>query len=446
VEAHRVRIEHWLGQKRPLRLRKIHTLLRRDHGLDVSYDTLRRFVRKELGWRLKKTTMRLADTAPGEVAQVDFGLMGMLADGEGRMRRLYALIITLAFSRYQFVWPSFEQTTEAVCAGLDAAWRFFGAMARVVLPDNMKAMVQEADELAPTLVPSFLDYVQARGLFVDTARVQSPKDKARVENQVPYVRESWFDGESFRGLDDARISAEHWCRDIAGARVHGTTCEVPREVFESKEQPAMKPAPLTPFDVPHWTDAKVHPDHHIQVLRSLYSVPTRWVGRMVRVRADRKTVKIYVGTEMVKMHGRVAPGKRATDPSDYPVGKGTIATRDIASLVAMAKKSGEHIGIYAERLLAVPLPWTRMRLVYGLLRLCRKYGDGRVEAVCQSALAFDVVDVRRITRMLEQAQKPVVPSSDGDRKVIRLEPPRFARSSEHFATRGAIKGSKDGAK
>jgi hypothetical protein len=34
-----------------------------------------------------------------------------------------------------------------VCAGLDAAWWFFGAMARVLLPDNMSAMVQRADEL-----------------------------------------------------------------------------------------------------------------------------------------------------------------------------------------------------------------------------------------------------------------------------------------------------------
>ena len=40
----------------------------------------------------------------------------------------------------------------AVCAGLDAAWWFFGAMARVLLPDNMSAMVQRADELGPTLV------------------------------------------------------------------------------------------------------------------------------------------------------------------------------------------------------------------------------------------------------------------------------------------------------
>ena len=438
IAAHRERIVSWLAQKRPLRLRKVHTLLRRDHGLRASYDTLRRFAMKELGWRKKEPTVRLADTEPGEIAQVDFGLMGMLADETGKLRRLQVLIVTLAFSRYQFVWPSFEQTTEAVCAGLDAAWRFFGWVPRVILPDNMSAMVSKADDLAPALVPAFLDYVQARGLFVDAARVRSPKDKARVENQVPYVRESWFDGESFASLEDARAHAETWCRDVAGMRVHGSTREVPREVFERDERPKMGAAPATPFDVPHWSDAKVHPDHHVQVLRSLYSVPTRYVGKTVRVRADRSTVKIYVGTELVKMHSRVGPGKRSTDANDYPVGKGQLATRDVASLVASATKSGEHGGIYAERLLAVPLPWTRMRLVYALLRLCKKFGDGRVEAICQSALAFDLVDVRRITRMLEAAQ-PLPAGPNGDRTVVALVPPRFARTTEHFATRTPAK-------
>jgi transposase len=425
----------WLAQKRPLKLRKIHTLLRRDHGLAASYDTLRRFAMEELGWRKKPTTVRLAETEPGEIAQVDFGLMGTLVDATtGRVRRLWALVVTLVFSRYQFVWPSFDQTTEAVCAGLDAAWKFFGAMPRIVVPDNMKAMVLRADELGPTLVPAFLDYVQARGLFVDAARIKSPKDKARVENQVPYVRESCFDGESFTGLDDARAAAERWCRDVAGARIHGTTREVPKEVFEAREKPAMRRPPSTRFDVPHWTDAKVHPDHHVQVLRSLYSVPTRFVGSVVRVRADKAMVKIYSGTELVKMHARVAPGKRSTDPQDYPAGKDVAATRDVASLVASAKRCGAHVGIYAERLLAVPLPWTRMRLVYALLRLCKKFGDGRVEAICQSALAFDVVDVRRITRMLEEAQKPTSPAGH-DRRVVPLPTPRFARTVEHFVTR-----------
>ena len=163
-------------------------------------------------------------------------------------------------------------------------------------------------------------------------------------------------------IDEARASAERWCRDVAGARVHGTTREVPREVFEARERSAMKLAPTAPFDVPHWTDAKVHPDHHVQVLRSLYSVPTRHVGSTVRVRADSASVRIYAGTELVKVHARVAPGKRSTDPSDYPMGKDVAAVRDVASLIASAKKCGVHVGVYAERLLAVPLPWTRMRL------------------------------------------------------------------------------------
>jgi transposase len=443
VGEHRARIEAWLALKRPLKLTKIHTLLTRDHGLTASYDTLRRFAIDELGWRKKTPTVRLADTDPGEVAQIDFGLMGPLFDpATQRVRRLWALVVTLAYSRYQFVWPSFDQTTAAVCAGLDAAWGFFGAMPRVILPDNMKAIVLRSDELSPTLTPSFVDYVQARGLFVDAARVRSPKDKARVENQVAYVRESWFDGERFGGLDEACAAAARWCRDVAGARVHGTTREVPREVFEERERAAMKPAPTAPFDVPHWTEAKVHPDHHIQVLRALYSVPTRYVGRTVRVRADRSIVRIYAGTELVKTHPRVAAGKRATDPRDYPVGKDIAATRDVASLLTSAKTCGQHVGLYAERLLSVPLPWTRMRLVYALLRLCKKFGSGRVEAICQSALAFDVVDVRRIERMLETAAKPASPTP-GTGTVVPLPPPRFARSTEHFATRTPTTGTKE---
>ncbi len=72
---------------------------------------------------------------------------------------------------------------------------------------------------------------------------------------------------------------------------------------------------------------------------------------------------------------------------------------------------------------------------YALLRLCDKYGEGRVEAVCQSALAFDVVDVSRITRMLKIAAVPTVPEPPMKAKVVQLPLPRFARPEEHFATR-----------
>jgi transposase len=436
VAGHKQHITEWLGRKRPLRLSKIHTLLVRDHGLVASYDTLRRYAMEDLGWQKKEPTILLEDPPAGQEAQIDFGKMGTMLDAAtGRSRALWVLIVTLSFSRYQFVWPTFVQTTDAVCEGLDRAWWFFGAMARTIVPDNMSSVIRKADALNPTIVTAFLDYVQARGIFVDPARVRSPKDKPRVENQVAYVRESWCDGETFTDLDDARRSAEHWSRETAGMRVHGTTRKVPREVFEEVEKPAMLAPPTEPFDVPVWAEhAKVHPDHHVEVARALYSVPTIYRGKEVRVRADKTTVKIYFGTDLVKLHPRKPPGGRSTDTDDYPVGKATYALRSVDGLVAKARGKGTHVGIYAERLLGGPLPWTRMRQAYALLRLCDKYGDGRVEAVCQSALAFDVVDVVRITRMLKTAATLTPPTQVGD-KVVQLVPPRFARPEQHFETR-----------
>jgi hypothetical protein len=362
----------------------------------------------------------------------------------GKKRVLWALIITLTYSRYQFVWPTFRQTTEAVCEGLDRAWMFFGGIIRTLVPDNTKAMILDPDALAPTLVPAFLDYVQGRGMFVDPARVRSPKDKPRVENQVAFVRESWFDGEQFTGLAQARTSAEQWCREIAGTRVHGTTRKVPRDVFEASERAEMMPPPETLYDVPLYVDkAKVHPDHHIQVAQALYSVPNRYLRKHVRVRADRKLVKIYFGTELIKMHERQPPGGRATDPADYPANKSVYALRDVGALRAKAKEKGVHVGIYADRLLGGPLPWTKMRQAYALLSLCEKYGDGRVEAMCQSALAFDVVNVSKVASMLKSAAKAPHPASG---KVVQLPLPRFVRPAKEFETRVAeIKSDKEGA-
>jgi hypothetical protein len=81
-------------------------------------------------------------------------------------------------------------------------------------------------------------------------------------------------------------------------RVNGTTRKVPREAFEETEKSAMLAPPTEPFDVPLWAEhAKVHPDHHIQIARALYSVPTLYRNKAVRVRADKTTVKIYFGTD-----------------------------------------------------------------------------------------------------------------------------------------------------
>jgi transposase len=440
---HKEKVEQWLSGSRPLRLKKVHILLGR-LGVTSSYATLRRFAMAECGWHKPEPTVRVNDAPPGVEAQVDFAKMGLVRDAEtGKMRVLWVLIVTLCFSRHLFVWPTFRQTTEAMVEGLDAAWKFFGGMTKTIVPDNTKAIVDQADPLAPKLVEAFSDYAQARGLFVDPARVRKPRDKPRVENQVAYVRENWFEGETLPGLDEARTSARQWSSEVAGTRVHGTTRRVPREVYEAEEKGHMLPAPERPFDVPKWGNATVHADHHIDFLKSLYSVPTLYLHKRVRVRADKTIVRIYFGTQLIKTHGRQLPGGRSTDVRDYPADKSAYALRSVDAALVKAKEKGHHIGEYAERVLGGPLPWARMRQAYALLGLCDKYGAGRVEALCQSALAFDVIDVSRLQKMLKSAARPAPKdAAGGEAKVVALPlpAPRFARPEEQFRTRQGSSG------
>ena len=52
------------------------------------------------------------------------------------------------------------------------------------------------------------------------------------------------------------MSTRDLVRDVAGARVHGTTRRAPRDVYAAEERGHMLPAPTKPFDVSYWSTAK----------------------------------------------------------------------------------------------------------------------------------------------------------------------------------------------
>ena len=83
--------------------------------------------------------------------------------------------------------------------------------------------------------------------------------------------------------------------------------------------------------------------------------------------------------------------------------------RDVERLQDTANRHGAHIGIYAFRLLDVPLPWTGMRSVYRLLGLVRRYDAPAVDAACATALELDVVSVSKIAAMLAKALESATP-------------------------------------
>jgi transposase len=434
LAPHRTRIQQWLFPEdggRGLRLAKVHTLLRRE-GVTVPYSSLHRFVVTQLGFQdRRRRTVRVAEVAPGELAEVDFGRLGLVPDPvTGKRRVVHALLITLVYSRHQYVYTTTSQQIPDLVAGLEDAWEYFGGVpARVVL-DNLRAAIAKADRYDPIFARTFDEYARHRGFVIDAAVVRHATGKPHVERNVQYVRENFFRGETW--LDAAHVHREaiRWCTETAGTRIHGTTRERPLVRFDT-ERAALQPLDRPRFDPPPWVQCKVHPDHHIQVDKAIYSIPTAYLHKSVWVRVDRKLVRAYFDGALIKTHARQHPGGRATDYDDYPEELAAYAMRDPDRMIREGRRLGPHVGRFLERLLVAPFPWAYLRQAQKLLRLGNKYGRTRLDGACQRALHFDLIHVGRVETILKKGLAPV-PSSRAGGQLVLLRSTRFLRPAGSF--------------
>lgn len=410
-------------------LTKVQTLLRR-RGVEVPYRTLYRYCAQAFPEHIGGTrdTVPVDDGEPGKEVQADFGRLGMVGRGTSRQRLVRALILTAVVSRHQFCWVTYGETVAEVIEGFEEAWQFFGGIFPVVIPDNLSAVVNKADRLYPRLNETFLEYAQARGFAVDACEVRSPTQKPRVERAVHYCRQSGFAGENFTEIVSAREGMRRWCLEDAGMRVHGMTHRQPLAHFREVELGHLLPLPGSRYDVPVIAHPKVARDHHVQVANALYSVPGDRIGQHVDVRADSMLVRISQHGKLLREHPRKGPGGRSTVAEDLPLHKRAYAMRDIEYLKKQAAAQGEHVGLYANRLLDGELPWTEMRRVYKLLSLCRRFGAEAVERACRRTLDLDVVDVTKVQRIVEGA----LPTEQRSRHLAPILRPRFARDPVAF--------------
>ena len=424
-EAHREFIAGHLANR--VRLSKVGKLLRR-RGVDVGYDTVRRYAVEQLGFGVGARSVPVADGEPGQELQLDTGWMILLEpDLFGRRRRFKAWIFTAVLSRHRFVYPVFHETTATAIEACEAAWEFFGGVFHVVIPDNTKAIVTKADPISPRITDAFLEYAQARGFSIDTTRVRHPKDKARVERTVPTVRDDCYGGERLRTLDEARDRGRRWSLEDYGMKRHSRTQRLPREHFEAEERAALLPAPTEAYDVPIWTDCKVALDQFAAVAKSLYSLPFDLRRHRLRARADSQLVRFYEHGKLVKTHPRKAPGQRSMDGADFPEYAFAAGQRDVAFFIKKAGEHGEHVRRFAAALAAGPLPWTRLRSLFKLLGLARKFGAARLDAACKTALDADIVDVYRLATLVRIDAHLAAPVA----KVIPLA--RYLRPASQYA-------------
>jgi len=396
-----------------------------DGGVKVSLPSFYRYLSCFLTdvWKKPRIiTVRRSEPPPAEEAQIDFGYLGTWQDPlSGKSRRLWAFALILSFSRHMFVRvvTRMDQREWLMCHIL--AFDFFSGAPKRIVPDNLKTGVIKADLYDPKFNQGYEELAHHYGIIIDPARSGKPRDKARVERVIPYIRDSFWSGRDFTSLEEINKQATEWCLKVAGLRQHGTTHQQPLTLFHLAEEKQLKPLPAAPFEIVTWHQAKVARDCHIQVKGTLYSVPYRYVGKTVDVKLGTKVVEVYLDYELVKTHLRGAKGQRVTDWNDYPPEKAAFFQRTPDWYRSRASLIGPSTRETVEALLEEHA-FHHLRQCQGILRLAEKYGQERLEAACARSNAFGDPTYRTVKTILERGL---------DKEPALLEPVRPARAFLH---------------
>ena len=375
----------------------------REQGYPGSLSSVYRFLH-HLRPPRSEATVRV-EREPGEEAQVDFGFAGRMIDPQtGALRRTWAFVMTLSWSRYQYVEFVFDQSVATWLQLHRRAFEHLGGAPQRVVIDNLKAGIMQAAWDAPQVQATYRECAEHYGFLIAPCRPRMPEHKGKVEQGgVHYVKRNFLGGRLPTTLTQANAEVLVWCREVAGQRRHGTTKAQPLWRFETVERARLHPLPPTPYDLALWKEGRVHRDCYVVFEQSFYSVPFRLIGQQVRVRGGSREVRIYTPDyEVVATHPRAQqPGERHTHPDHLPPEKlpGLVLNRTVCRQNAAA--IGPTTAAVVGDLLDDPIV-DRLPTVGRLLRLGERYGAERLEAACARARCFDEQSYATIKRILAQ--------------------------------------------
>src|SRR5580693_6315501 len=416
IGGHRDYIVQQLEAK--VRMSTIHQRLRDERGLAASVASFRRYVNANLPEEIRRSQVTVLDPRPseaGEQAQIDYGQLGRWLDPvTGKLRTVWAFVMVLACSRHMFVRPVLRMDQAAWTECHVEAFAFFGGVPARLVPDNLKTGVDKPDLYDPKLNRSYAEMAAHYGCLIDPARALKPRDKARVERPMPYVRDSLWRGREFGSLEQMQAEAARWSLEVAGRR-HCRPLEgaAPAVVFDAVERDALRPLPADPFTLAAWATAKIGPDIHAQVEKVLYSVPWRHIGKTADVRITAAMVQFFIGGELVKSHPRKVRGKQ-TDFGDYPPEKIAFHMRTPQWCRRQAAGIGPSCEYLIGELLAENALY-RLRAAQGVIGLADKHDPGRLEAACAKAIAAGDPSYRTVKGILAAgAEQERLPAAAGD--------------------------------
>ncbi len=383
----------------------------RERGYSGSLSSIYRFL-QHLEPRRPPATVRI-EREPGTEAQLDFGYAGRMRDpASGALRKTWAFVMTLAYSRHQYVEFVFDQTLPTWIHLHQHAFTFFGGVPQRLVIDNLKAGVTKACFDDPQVQSTYRECAEHYGFLIAPCRPRTPEHKGKVEQGgVHYVKRNFLGGRTPTTIMQANREVLDWCLSTAGQRIHGTTKAQPLVRFHTVERPHLLPLPATSYDLATWKQVRLHRDCYVVFEHAFYSAPFRFIGQRLWVRGGTQDVRIYTAQDaLVTTHPRAQQaGERHTHPDHLPAEKvpGVLWSRELCR--ALAADIGPATLEVVEVLLAERVVDRHPRVVR-VLRLRDTVGNQRLEAACARALRFGDLTYVTIKRILDQRLEVEVPA------------------------------------
>ncbi|EKD67209.1 MAG: integrase catalytic subunit [uncultured bacterium] len=340
-------------------------------------------------------------TAPGEVAEIDFGYVGMFSGPSGKLVKTYGLAVILPYSRLDFYAITYDQKLETLIKELENAFTYFCGVPKRLKVDNMKTAILKNQHYDLEFNQDFLEFAYHYHTVIIPCTPYSPQQKGTVESGIKYLQGNFISGRTFQDHADMKRQLRNWMDNYANQRVHGTTRKVPVQVFLAEEKGKLQPLPDAPFSFFNRGVRIVASNCHVHFANNYYSVPSCHVGKEVTIRWNEHLLRIIHKGEQVALHMiRSDIGVYVTQRAHMPDYKVYSQTEHQARFEAKFANMGEDSHQYFRHLLKKEPYW--FRIVRSILGLREHYGDAAVNASLKRALYYHVRDVATIKNILEK--------------------------------------------
>jgi transposase len=356
-------------------------------------------------WAKKLDLSMRQEHRAGEKMFVDYAGATVPVYDHGVLREAAIFVAVLGASNYTYAEATWTQTIPDWVAAHVRAFSFFGGVPEILVPDNLKSGVKRPCRYEPEINATYEDVLMHYGAVAIPARIRKPKDKSRAENGVLLV-ERWIlarlRNRTFLTLQDLNAEIRFLLvrlndrpfRKLPGSR---------RSMYESLDQPALRPLPLEPYVFAEWKRVRINVDYHVAVDHHYYSVPYQLFGKELDVRITAATVECFYQGRRVASHvRRTLPHRHTTVAEHMPAAHKAYAEWTPERILQWTAKAGPSTRALAETIIASRLhPQQAYRSCLGLLRLTKEYGEVRLEAACTRALRVQAISYTSVKSILK---------------------------------------------